>query len=243
MELTVLGCSGSYGAPPSGTCSGYLVRHGATAVWVDCGNGTLANLQRHLPVEDLTGVVITHHHPDHSVDLYGLHVMWKYALERSGLPVLAPPGVRKRMTALVDDWGDAFEWIEVDDGDTTSLGGVGLRFSRTAHPVHTVAVELSADGKRVVYTSDTCADWSPAEFGPGADLILSEASYQRGGPHPSGLHLDAHEAGHLARAAEARQLMITHIWPLLDPAVSLCQSTEAFGAPVLLAKPHLSVQV
>src|SRR5690348_18049603 len=31
----------------------------------------------------------------------------------------------------------------------------------------------------------TCADWSPAEFGPGADLVVSEASYQRGGPHPS----------------------------------------------------------
>jgi len=208
---------------------------------VDCGNGTLANLQRHLDVGDLTGVVITHHHPDHSVDLYGLHVMWKYALEREGLPVLAPPGVRRRMTALVDDWHDAFEWAEVDDGDETALGDVRLRFSRTAHPVHTVAVELSADERRIVYTSDTCADWSPAVFGPGADLVVSEASYQRGGSHPPGLHLDAHEAGQLAREARAKQLMITHIWPLLDPAVSVCQSTEAFGAPVLLAKPHLSV--
>jgi len=45
----------------------------------------------------------------------------------------------------------------------------------------------------------------------------------------------------LAREAKARRLMITHIWPLLDPAVSVCQSQEAFGAPVLLAKPHLSV--
>jgi ribonuclease BN (tRNA processing enzyme) len=243
MELTVLGCSGSYGAPPSGTCSGYLVRHGDSAVWVDCGNGTLANLQRHLPVGDLTGVVITHHHPDHSVDLYGLHVMWKYALERDSLPVLAPPGVRQRMTALVDDWGDAFQWVEVDEGDETALGQVGLRFSRTAHPVPTLAVELSAANKRIVYTSDTCADWSPAAFGEGADLVVSEASYQRGGAHPPGLHLDAYEAGELARGARARRLMITHIWPLLDPAVSVCQSTEAFGGPVLLAAPHLSVHV
>ncbi len=241
MELTVLGCSGSYGAPPSGTCSGYLVRHGASAVWVDCGNGTLANLQRHVRVEDLTGVVITHHHPDHSVDLYGLHVMWKYALERSGLPVLAPPGVRERMTALVDDWGDAFDWVDVGDGDAPALGEVGLRFSRTAHPVPTLAVELTGGDRRVVYTSDTCAEWSPAVFGPGADLVVSEASYQRGVAHPKGMHLDAHEAGELARGAQARRLLITHIWPLLDPAVSVCQSTEAFGAPVLLARPHLSI--
>ena len=31
-------------------------------------------------------VVITHEHPDHCVDIYGLHVMLRYGLERTGLP-------------------------------------------------------------------------------------------------------------------------------------------------------------
>ena len=48
MELTVLGCSGSYGAPGRVACSGYLVRDGDTAIWMDCGNGTFANLQQHV---------------------------------------------------------------------------------------------------------------------------------------------------------------------------------------------------
>ena len=42
MELTVLGCSGSYGAPAGGACSGYLVRAGDANIWMDCGNGTFA---------------------------------------------------------------------------------------------------------------------------------------------------------------------------------------------------------
>ena len=46
MELTVLGCSGSYSAPPAGACSGYLLRDGDTAIWMDCGNGSFTNLQR-----------------------------------------------------------------------------------------------------------------------------------------------------------------------------------------------------
>ena len=75
MELTVLGCSGSYGAPAGGACSGYLVRAGTTVLWVDCGNGSFTNLQQHVHPEELTAVVITHSHPDHCVDLYGLHVM------------------------------------------------------------------------------------------------------------------------------------------------------------------------
>src|ERR1043165_4257898 len=80
IEITVLGCSGSYGAPAGGACSGYLVRAGGTTIWLDCGNGSFANLQQHARVEDLDAVVISHGHPDHCVDIYGLHVLYKYGL-------------------------------------------------------------------------------------------------------------------------------------------------------------------
>ena len=48
MELTVLGASGSYGAPRGGACSGYLLRDGDTTIWMDCGNGTFPLLQEHV---------------------------------------------------------------------------------------------------------------------------------------------------------------------------------------------------
>ena len=48
MELTVLGCSGSYGGAGGVACSGYLLRSGESSVWVDCGNGTFGHLQEHL---------------------------------------------------------------------------------------------------------------------------------------------------------------------------------------------------
>src|SRR5687767_14297690 len=74
VELTVLGCSGSFNGPKGGACSGYLVRSGETSIWLDCGNGTFGHLQQHIAAEDLTAVVVTHEHPDHCVDIYGLHV-------------------------------------------------------------------------------------------------------------------------------------------------------------------------
>ena len=52
MELTVLGASGSYGSR-HGACSGYLVRTREANLWLDCGNGTLANLHEHLDPADL----------------------------------------------------------------------------------------------------------------------------------------------------------------------------------------------
>ncbi|HZJ27633.1 MAG TPA: MBL fold metallo-hydrolase [Acidimicrobiia bacterium] len=238
MDLTVLGCSGSYGAPAGGACSGYLVRAGGTAIWLDCGNGTLANLQRHLAMEDLDAVVITHLHPDHCVDIYGLHVLMQYGLERRGLPVYAPADAEADLGHLVRDWGDTFAWHEIGDGDRTSIGDLDLSFSRTDHPPPTLAVELSGDGKRLVYTADTGPGWTVGAFAPRADLVLSEATYHHG-DKPVAIHLSAREAGEAAREAGARRLMLTHIWPRLDPAHSAIEGSEAFGAPAELAAAHL----
>jgi ribonuclease BN (tRNA processing enzyme) len=246
MELTVLGCSGSYGAPAGGACSGYLVRTARSALWLDCGNGTLANLQRHAAVEGLTGLVITHWHPDHCADIYGLHVLLKYGLGRTGVPVYAPEGTEARLATLVDgDWGGIFTWSVVGDGDTARVGDCDLRFSRTAHPPPTMAVEVAADGKRLVYTADTGPDWSPEAFGPGADLVLSEASFQDGNGPIGGdaIHLSARQAGERARAAQARRLMLTHLWPGLDPNASVVEGSEAFGREVLLAAPHQRTRI
>lgn len=243
MELTVLGCSGSFGAPAGGACSGYLIRAGATNLWMDCGNGTFANLQRHLPPEDLTAVVITHRHPDHCVDIYGLHVLLAYGLGRRGLPVFAPEGVEGTLGSLVgDDWGGVFDWRAVADGDATEIGDVALRFSRTAHPPPTMAVEATAEGKRLVYTADTGPDWSVDAFGPGADLVLSEATFQRD-REGSRLHLSARQAGAAARDARARRLVLTHIWPGLDPAASVVEGSDAFGEEVTLAAPHQRLRI
>jgi ribonuclease BN (tRNA processing enzyme) len=260
VELTVLGCSGSYGAPAGGACSGYLLRTSGAALWLDCGNGTLANLQRHITlggsrrddqgdtpgppgVDDLTALVITHWHPDHCADVYGLQVLFKYGLGRTRFPVYAPEGTEARLGTLVDgDWGGAFAWVAVGDGDAVTVGDCALRFSRTAHPPPTMAVEASGDGKRLVYTADTGPDWSPEAFGPGADLVLSEATFQRDN-ESSGIHLSARQAGTAARAAGARRLMLTHLWPGLDPTASVVEGSEAFGREVLLAAPHQRTRI
>ncbi|MCZ7526729.1 MAG: MBL fold metallo-hydrolase [Acidimicrobiia bacterium] len=242
MDLIVLGCSGSYGSPAGGACSGYLVRAGSTVVWLDCGNGTFAQLQQHVAVEDLTAVVVTHEHPDHCVDLYGLHVLLRYGFERGGMPVYAAEGVETQLGSLVGGWGGTFEWHSVRDGDALTVGDLALAFSRTDHPPPTYAVEVRGDGKRLVYTSDTGPGWTVGAFEPGADLVLSEATYQegrRGWPH----HLTAREAGEAAREAQARRLVLTHLWPRLDPVASVEEGSEAFGESVTLAAPHLVTRV
>lgn len=242
MELTVLGCSGSYGAPGGGACSGYLLRTASTSVWVDCGNGTFSHLQEHLKVEDLTAVVLTHGHPDHCVDIYGLHVLLRYGLGLENLPVFAPEGLEKFLLSLVSDWGNAFDWRAVGDGDSATIGDIDLRFSRTDHPPPTYAVEARADGRRLIYTADTGPDWSIDAFEPGADLVLSEATYLDN-EVPAPIHLSAKQAGEAARAARAQRLILTHLWPKIDPAVAAAEGAEAYGGSVTLAAPHMITTV
>jgi len=114
MRVTVLGCSGSYPGR-DGACSGYLVRTDATTVWMDCGSGTMANLQRHAGLDDVDAVVLTHEHPDHWTDLESFHVWAKYGPDKRGIPVYAPRSFRMLTprTALAP----TFDWRPVGDGD------------------------------------------------------------------------------------------------------------------------------
>lgn len=241
MELTVLGCSGSYGAAAGGACSGYLVREGTTTIWLDCGNGSFVNLQRHVDPADLTAVIVTHLHPDHCVDLYGLHVLLRYGIERAQVPVFAPAGAAARLGALVE-WGDTFAWNVIDDGATARVHDLDLRFARTDHPPPTFAVELTAAGRRLIYTSDTGPAWSVAAFAPGANVVLSEASYLHV-DRRSPVHLSAHEAGTAARVARAERLVLTHLWPQVDRDAARAEGSAAFGAEAMLAAVDFTITI
>jgi ribonuclease BN (tRNA processing enzyme) len=242
VELTVLGCSGSYGSHAMGACSGYLLRDGDTAIWMDCGNGSFVNLQRHIAPEDLSAVVLTHEHPDHCVDIYGLHVLLRYGLELTGMPLFAPAGAEEHLGALVSGFGDVFVWNDLSDGLGASIGTIDLQFARTDHPPPTFAVEARTNGSRMIYTSDTGPKWSIEAFDSGADFVLSEASYLHA-DRLSPIHLSAYEAASAARASGADRLMLTHLWPRVDRAASAAEGSEAFGGAVALAAPHVQVVI
>ena len=89
-----------------------------------------------------------------------------------------------------------------------------------------------------MYTADTGPEWSVDAFTPGADLVLSEASYLHE-HRRSAIHLSARQAGAAAREARARRLILTHLWPFIDRDAVLAEGAEAFGDSVTLAAQHL----
>jgi ribonuclease BN (tRNA processing enzyme) len=232
FSLTVLGTDGSYPGP-GGCNSGYLLQAGEFATWMDTGPGTMANLQLHLPLSRLDAVVVSHAHPDHWSDLEGLYVAMRYFLGRKGLPIYAPEGLRDLMVGEKPD--GTFDWRVIADGETAQVGPARWNWSRTDHPVETLASRVEVGGRALAYSADTGPEWELSSLGEGIQLALVEATMtlQEEG---SIQHLSARQAGRTAAKAGAERLLITHFAPPIDRAVSLAEATAAFGGLVEVAE-------
>src|ERR1700694_3361588 len=153
LTLTILGASPA--APnPGGACSGYLVRHGDTAVLLDCGSGIAGRIAQHVPPNRLRGVAISHLHPDHYFDLVPLYYILKFGEPRPAeieprLAVYVPPGGRAFLRrlgehiadkpAMLEDVLDLFEYAA---GFKTVIGDLEFTFHPVQHYVLSHAMRV-----------------------------------------------------------------------------------------------------
>jgi ribonuclease BN (tRNA processing enzyme) len=227
----VLGCDGSYPGP-GGSCSGYLLRAGGTVVWLDAGPGTLANLQKHVALTELDAVVVSHEHVDHWSDLEHAAVACHYIIERPALPLYCEIDLPSRMR--VGAAKDALAWERIGPESRVTVGAMTFTFSRTDHPVDTLAVRVEGGGRSLGYSADSGPGWGLEGLGTGLDLAVCEATYlsDREG---SLSHLSGRQAGSSARAAGVKRLVLTHQMPGVNRAAVQAEAAAAFGGPVELA--------
>jgi ribonuclease BN (tRNA processing enzyme) len=234
----VLGCDGSWPGP-GGAGSGYLVQADDTAILLDAGPGTFANLCRWGDPARLTAVVLTHEHPDHWTDLESLGTWAGFGPGRArfrdggdgGLIVYAPPGLRRRSYCAEAAWID---WREVVPSMVLTIGTLEARFVATDHGPPTVAVGIDHQGARLAYSADSGPGWSVQELGTGIGTFLCEATYT----HESEgtlQHLSARQAGTMARDAGVDRLILTHRWPTVSADAVRREAEAAFGRTVAQA--------
>lgn len=233
LSITVLGCSGSYSGPGA-ACTGYLVESDSTRVWLDAGPGTLANLQRHCTLADIDAIVVTHEHPDHWLDLAMAYVACRYFISRPVLAVYGTAGTRELALALGGhvELAPVFDWTSISDGHRLAIGDQQWRFSRTDHPVETLAPRVNSGGRSFAFSADTGDGWSFANLGRGIDLALCEATFVHRDLVPASAHLSARQAGAMAADAGVGRLLLTHLAPGTDSSAVRREAAEAFGAPV-----------
>ncbi|SUZ61029.1 uncharacterized protein METZ01_LOCUS13883 [marine metagenome] len=236
LALTVLGCSGSY-AGADQACSGYLIRSASTIVWVDCGPGTLANLQKHVSLDDIDAIVVSHHHPDHCAELPVVYNAYRYFTDVKRLRALGTADVRRVTDAFHPngDTGDFFDWEIVSDGSVVEIGDIEVKFSQTDHPVETLAMRFSCEDISIFYTSDTGREWSLAQLGHGPDIVLGEGTLTDATDSPSIPHISCAHLAADANKVGAKRLVVTHVPPGSDPLKHLDEAAAMFDGNVELA--------
>lgn len=231
LSLTVLGCDGSYPGP-GGAGSGYLLRAGGVNVWVDAGPGTLANLQTQISIEDIDAIVISHQHVDHWSDLEHLAVASHYIIQRPDIPLYCVTDVTDMMR--IGPAAKSLVWNRIGPESKLDIGPMAFTFSRTDHPVETLAVRVDCGGRSLGYSADSGPGWGLRQLGSDLDLAFCEATFlaDREGTLP---HMSARQAGESARAAGVGRLVLTHLLARTDRAAAADEGATAFGQAVELA--------
>lgn len=248
MKLTILGTSAAY-APANRACSGYLVEDDAGTVLVDCGSGAVSNLLAHIDPWKLDGIVISHLHFDHYLDIYPLHYYYRFNAPQAYAPkpLWAPPGARDYILSLFhEDGGDEFEkymrFETIADGASCTIADLALTFRHVPHLVDAYAMRVSG-AATLAYSADSEYSEALLKLATGADMLLCEATFEDRQSGKGSGHYTASEVGRLATEAGVGAVVATHFWPTADRDNAARQIRENYAGPVEIADEHLTIEV
>lgn len=226
LAITVLGTSGMF-ATADQACSGYLVEWDGFKLWLDAGAGTWQSLRSTTDYSVLSGVLLTHRHPDHTTDVFqALHARYLGTHGRlAPIPLWAPQGALDALNNFDSDMDDVFELRSVSGSERLELEGARLSFVPMAHPPETLGVRIEAVGRVAAYSADSGPAADFELLAHGADLFICEATLQ-GGASWEG-HLNGAQAGAIAAAVGARKTLLTHLPPEKDHALTLAEARAA----------------
>ena len=233
FSVTCLGRNGLYPTVKSPT-SGYLVECDDTKILIDVGSGVFASLLDIMPPEDLTAVIVSHFHGDHSSDLCVFN--YYLATKNKKLRVYAPEPGKEALKPF-----PTFTFEEMNDGESVAIDGVVIKFFRTAHPVPCLGVRVTYDGKTLVYSADTNVSENLGRAMAGADLAILDCAFSKDDYKPNGPHLSSILCAEYAKKYNVKTLL-SHLPPQGDINKILCEAAQVTPLCELieLKKYHLS---
>lgn len=250
MHLTVLGSATPYPRPDE-PASGYLVRTDTTAVWLDAGAGTLAELQRYVALRDLTAVVVSHQHADHTSDLLTAYYALRFAEDRPDRPVplYAPVGMLDAMAAFLGSSSrtglpGAFELHDLVDAGDATLGDVRMAWAPVEHGMPAFGFTFAQDGEVLLgYSGDSAPGPEMNAALAGATTVLIEAGTTAQAEGEPPVHHTPEEAGATAATVGASRLVLTHVDGSISPGAARDRARSAFGGEVITARRGLTIEV
>lgn len=243
MELTIVGAGPAYTDRPGALGSAYLVQADGASIMLDFGHGILPSLFELVEPSEIDGIVISHLHPDHHIDLVSLRHYLCYEFKPSRrLTVHAPEGLDRRLDALhaSDGFFAASLDLEPIRPGVWSIGPFRLEAVRVTHTPDSHAFRVTVDGRDgpgLVYSGDcgTAMDLAPL-IRPG-DVLLTEVSFGPGPVPVDELHLDGGAIGRLAAVTRPSRILLTHLQMGYDPDETIAAVREHWDGDVRFVWP------
>ncbi len=222
MDLTIVGCSGSFPSPDS-PASCYLFEAEGFRLLVDLGNGAIGPLQRYAGLDQIDAVVLSHLHADHCLDMCAYQVFRTY---HPAGQLAADPSLRsgRRRRSRLDGatgvesahpMSAVFDFVALSPG-TREIGPFRVVTDHMNHPVETFGLRIEHGGRAIAYSADTGLSEPLVRLAKNADVLICEASFPDVEDLPPDLHLTAAQAAEHAARAEVGQLILTHLVPWTD---------------------------
>ncbi|ADH98977.1 beta-lactamase domain protein [[Bacillus] selenitireducens MLS10] len=243
MKMTVIGHWGAYPAKGEAT-SCYLIEEGDTKLILDCGSGAVSNLQNHLALKHLDGVIVSHTHADHVADLgvlaYSRLIDMQLNHTHHRLNVYAHEDEETLHSELnKDPYSECYPFVETDE---LEFPDVTVQFCKGKHKVDSYGMKIISreTGKKMVYTADTSYTDQMAAFAKEADLLLAECSFYQGQNGEQFGHMTSLDAGRLASRGEVGELILTHLPHFGDHAQLIEETRKVYVGRVSLASAGMS---
>ncbi len=249
MEIFFLGTGTSIPALEHSP-AGLIVRSADQSLLFDIGPGTLTRLHlAGLTYDRIDQLLLTHLHPDHTLDLATLLLAFNYAPGAERTAPFSITGGRDlrdffdRLVTLYPEVAPVSFDLQFQQvyREEFSIGDLRLRSAPTDHTPDSIGYRLEDGRTSVVYSGDATPRGELAQLAAGADLLITECSFPSGWKTED--HLNADTVGAIARQAAVKSLAITHCYPPAL-AVDLAEQIHSrYDGEVILAHDGLCLTV
>jgi len=245
-SLVVLGSGAAVPTPLRGPPGLVLKTDDGRAFLVDPGPGALFRAAKAgVAVEEIAGVFLTHHHPDHTLDVMSLLFARRSELLRPVLKELVlagPAGTRalhERMVHLYGRWveavGDELRIVEiVPCTEIPPEAGLPGLAAPVKHMEGSIGYRFELADGTIALSGDSEPCEGLVELGRGADILLLESSVPDAYRGTAG-HMSPSEAGEVAARAGCGMLVLYHLYPPVEESAALASAQKAFSGEVRVA--------